>query len=168
MVDSMRGPSLTASGLVVLGLLASAAPALEYQGPEAWLRVCGIDGLIYRHTELSYAATRVDWSFMSIDGDFSESMPAECSQPQAAALRLIAETYPQLERELARGDGLYTRSVLQQLGCDPEQSELVLHSARARLPAALAERPDSTDGRADLTLWYLGLLADDAGWPCHD
>ncbi|TGG93963.1 hypothetical protein E4656_07190 [Natronospirillum operosum] len=151
---------------VLLLLLAIPGQAQNVQATPAHLMAeCGIDGAVYRHTELGYPASRIDWGFMSID-IASFGMPdARCGDFRARGLFLIAETLPQLEYELLRGGGPYTDSVLQQLRCPGTGRQDLLGAARARFAAELGDV--TANGRQEMTLWYLALLSGETdAWPC--
>lgn len=152
--------------LAVVSLLFFNPAAGESPTPEQLLEYCGIDGQVYRHTALGYPASRVDWGFMSIDGQVGGASGGLCVQSEALALRLIAESFAQLERELVQGAGIYTRSLLGQLGCTAEMAQMHYQTARMRLPEQLDQRPPDQAGDVQRILWYLALLESEQAWPC--
>ncbi|MCH8551197.1 MAG: hypothetical protein LAT62_04615 [Natronospirillum sp.] len=150
----------------VVSLLLWKPVAGEPFSPEQLLEYCAIDGQVYRHTALGYPASRVDWGFMSIDGQIGGATSVQCMQSEALALRLIAESFAQLERELVQGPGIYTRSLLGQLGCSAEMAQMHYQTARTGLPEQLDLRPSDPEDGARRILWYLALLEPDQDWPC--
>lgn len=118
---------------LMFGLLAPLAiadsRAETRTGPEV-LQHCEVRADAYKHTGLGYPISRVDWGFMSIDvADFvfHETL---CFGQAASALNFIAQSYDQLERELAQGFGPYTQNMLTLLGCDPDDQRPLMSQVR--------------------------------------
>jgi hypothetical protein len=79
---------------------------------------CGLGSMIAPNNTAVAAVTNVTWDSGSTAISSNISSPDTCKGGQAKKAAFIHETYPQLERDLARGQGKHLDTLLSISGCN--------------------------------------------------
>lgn len=90
---------------------------------------CGIGAAIFPTVGWAAATSNVTWDLGTTAVVSAISSPNTCNARKAQTARLILETLPSLEADIARGDGRYLSALTEVMDCDP--------SARTDLAAQL-------------------------------
>lgn len=97
---------------------------------------CGLGGIIgsaFENQEtrnLVAISTNVTWDLGTTAISSNVSSPASCSGGEVKTAALIIQTYPQLESDLAMGEGMHLTSLLNAAGCATEQHSEVVNNLR--------------------------------------
>lgn len=92
---------------------------------------CGIGAAIFQDEDLRVAAavSNVIWDLGTTAITSAVSSPGTCTKNQAKTAALILETLPELEKDVAMGEGQYVVALAETMGCS--SSEGVAKSMRS-------------------------------------
>lgn len=108
---------------------------------------CGLGSLIAPSNTAVAAVTNVTWDSGTTAISSNISSPDTCKGGQAKKAAFIHETYPQLERDLARGHGKHLDTLLSIAGCNVSVRENVGLALRSDFAKLIAEPGYSTRNR---------------------
>lgn len=108
---------------------------------------CGLGAMIAPNNSAVAAVTNVTWDLgtTAISSDASSADSCKGGKPKTAAL--ILESYPQIEADLARGQGPFVSALLSAAGCNAEVHSSVTGALRADLARAVAAPAYGTQSR---------------------
>ena len=89
---------------------------------------CGIGAAIFPNTGWAAASSNVIWDIGITAVVSALSSPQTCQSKKVETARLILETLPSLEKDIAIGSGTYLAALSETMDCDPAAgSELAAH-----------------------------------------
>jgi len=93
-------------------------------GPSPYTE-CGIGAAIFKDTAWAAASSNVIWDLGLTAITSALSSPETCSEKKVKTARLILETLPQLEKDIAAGSGVYLTALSETMDCQAAvQSQL--------------------------------------------
>jgi hypothetical protein len=105
---------------------------------------CGLGGIIgsafdnqeTRH--LVAISTNVTWDWGTTAISSNVSSPASCAGGEVKTAALIIQTYPQLENDIAMGEGVHLTSLLNAAGCATESHAAITNNLRADFASSVS------------------------------
>lgn len=116
---------------------------------------CGLGGLIGAQIEDKSTAnvmaiiTNVTWDLGTTAISSNLTTPESCANNKAQMAAFIYETYPQLEADLAAGEGEHLTALLGIAGCDTTAQAQVVEGLRADLANSASSEGYATQSRFD-------------------
>lgn len=101
---------------------ANAQEKEQGSGPSPYTE-CGIGAALFSNTAWAAATSNVIWDLGITAVISATASPETCSAKKVETARLILETLPSLEQDVALGDGEYLASLHETMGCDSEVQE---------------------------------------------
>jgi len=104
---------------------------------------CGIGALIFSgdtdNNRILAIISNVTWDLGTTAHLSNVSSPDSCAKGDAQTAAFIMQTYPSLERELARGEGEYLAAMLEMRGCETNAHRLVISDLRNAMSGQLVQ-----------------------------
>ncbi len=124
--------------LITMPLTAQAEKA-QGSGPNPYTE-CGIGAAIFRDADLYWAAatSNVIWDLGTTAISSAISSPEMCNPKRIKTAKLILETLPQLEKDVALGEGEYITALMETAGCNSGHQGQVVSKMRASYKDSLA------------------------------
>lgn len=115
--------------ILVVGLLAllpfgfaNAQDKAPGSGPSPYVE-CGIGAALFPNTVWAAVTSNAIWDLGTTAVISALSSPETCSASKVATARLILETLPALEKDVAIGDGEYLASLHETMGCNAKSQD---------------------------------------------
>lgn len=141
--------ALASLSLLPLGSFAQPQPAtVQGSGPSPYVE-CGIGAAIFPNTSWAAAVSNVIWDLGSTALSSALSSPEQCNPKKVRTAKLILETLPQLEQDVAMGEGKYLSAMMATAGCDAADQSKVAAHIRGSYGEALANDGYATQSRTD-------------------
>lgn len=99
---------------------------------------CGLGAMIASNTPAVAAVTNVTWDLGTTAISSNATSPETCQGGKAETAALIYDVYPQLEQDLARGDGQHLDALLALTGCDASVHDQLATRLRADLATTVS------------------------------
>lgn len=162
-----------------LGLAIATASILAVTGAQANDRTfgeiyveCGLGGMIgstvqdKSTSQILAIVTNVTWDLGTTAISSNITSPGTCQNTQVKTAALIFETYPQLEADLAKGEGPHLTALLNVAGCDAKSHAQVVQGLRADLAASASAETYATQTRFEQAEVLHGQLSQRAAGSC--
>lgn len=128
---------------------------------------CGIGAAIFGDTAWAAATSNVIWDLGITAIVSAVSSPETCNAQQAATARLILETLPSLEQDLAAGTGAHLVALNQTMGCDAASVDALNAGIRSAYADVVSAPEYGTNDRvqraSDLYETVRGVAAETEG-----
>jgi hypothetical protein len=111
---------------------------------------CGLGAMIAPNNAAVAAVTNVTWDLGTTAVTSNVSSADTCRGAKAKTAALILHTYPQLEQDLARGQGEHLSTLMVAAGCSAVSRDTVAASLRNQLAARAVQTGYSEASRAEL------------------
>lgn len=108
---------------------------------------CGLGALIAPKNSAVAAVTNVTWDLGTTAISSNISSPDTCKGGQDKQAAFIHDTYPQLEKDLARGEGRHLKTLLAIAGCSARVHGDVARALRQDLGEMVTESGYTTQSR---------------------
>ena len=79
---------------------------------------CGIGGAIFSKVPVAAAISNVIWDLGLTASSSSITTPSSCHGKKMNTAKVILETLPEVERDIALGDGKYLTALTETIACD--------------------------------------------------
>lgn len=133
---------------------------------------CGLGGLIGAQIEdkstsnVMAIITNVTWDLGTTAISSNLTTPESCSNNKAQMAAFILETYPQIEADLAKGEGQHLTALLNVAGCDAKAHAQVAQGLRADLATSASADSYATQTRFEQAEVLHGQLSQRAAASC--
>lgn len=84
---------------------------------------CGLGGAIFQKVPVAAMISNVIWDFGLTASTSSISSPETCKGKRMSTAKLILQTLPELERDIALGDGKYLTALTETIDCNGIKQE---------------------------------------------
>lgn len=119
---------------------------------------CGLGAMIAPETPGVAAVTNVTWDLGTTAVSSNVTSPGSCQGSEVTTAKMIYDTYPKLEQDLARGDGEHLDAVLAATGCPKSAHGEMTAALRSEMAATVqASDYDSQSRRDRAAAMYNGL-----------
>ncbi len=145
-------------GLALLCGVGLAQPALAEREFADIYTQCGIGAVIAPNNEAVAAVTNVTWDLGTTAISSNASSASSCKGGSAESAALIFQTLPELEKDLALGDGEHLSALVTVLRIAPANEEAYVLSLRARFAEVAAQDAYTNASRYDKAAAVHGLL----------
>lgn len=108
---------------------------------------CGLGAMIAPKNDAVAAVTNVTWDLGTTAISSEATTPDSCAGGKAQTAAYIYEVYPQLEKDLAKGDGAHLTALLTMAGCDTQAQDAVAHALRSDFATAVSEQGYTSQSR---------------------
>jgi hypothetical protein len=108
---------------------------------------CGIGAMIAPRNDAVAAVTNVTWDLGTTAISSNATTEDSCKGGQAETAAFIYKTYPQLEQDLARGQGEHLDALLAMTGCDASAKGAVAQGLRGDLAGSSSNSSYSDQSR---------------------
>lgn len=134
----MKKRFLSTAAVSAAALLMSVSQGVQAREFADIYTECGLGAMIAPNNSVVAAITNVTWDLgtTAISSNASSADTCKGGKPKTAAL--ILESYPQIEADLARGQGQFVSALLSAAGCKAEAHAGVASALRADLARAAA------------------------------
>lgn len=131
---------------------------------------CGLGGLIAGSVPVLAVITNITWDLGTTAISSAATTPEACHGGAERMAAFINQAAPELEQDLARGQGPYLAALLELSGCSAASQPAITGALRGDLAAALAAPGAATrtrfDQAAGLFNLYTARLQADFGRAC--
>ncbi|MFM9890716.1 MAG: DUF3015 family protein [Rickettsiales bacterium] len=125
-----------------------AASQSQGSGPSPYTE-CGIGAALFPDTSWAAVTSNVIWDLGSTALSSALSSPEMCSPKKVKTAKLILETLPQLEKDVAMGQGKYLTAMMETAGCAPSVQGKVATKLRASYASTVSTPEYATQSRTD-------------------
>jgi|SRR5690606_9618697 len=108
---------------------------------------CGLGAIIAPKNEAVAAVTNVTWDLGTTAISSEATTPESCKGGQAQTAAYIYDVYPQLEKDLAKGDGAHLTALLTIAGCDSQVQDSVAQALRSDFATTVSAQGYSSRSR---------------------
>lgn len=108
---------------------------------------CGLGAVIAPKNEPVAAITNVTWDLGTTAISSEATTPESCKGGQAKTAAYIYDVYPQLEQDLAKGDGAHLTALLTIAGCDAAVQDSVAQTLRSDFATTVSAQGYSSQSR---------------------
>lgn len=144
---------LLCAALVMLPFTVS-AKGVQGSGPSPYIE-CGIGGALFPDTHWAAITSNVIWDWGSTALSSALSSPEQCNPKKVKTAKLILETLPELEKDVAMGQGKYLTALMATAGCDAANQGKVTAKLRESYAAAVSGADYATKSPIDrATVFY--------------
>ena len=126
-------------------------------GPNPFTQ-CGIGAALFPNTSWLAVTSNVIWDIGATAITSAVSSPQTCSAKEAATARLIIETLPELERDLALGAGPYLDVLYATIECDSAAHPALGAELRKAYGASWADESYAEQTRVDKASLFYGSV----------
>lgn len=109
---------------LLLPFAVHAEQKVQGSGPNPYTE-CGIGAAIFKDVSWAAATSNVIWDLGSTALTSAISSPEMCNPKKVQTARLVIETLPELEKDLAMGDGEYVVALAETMGCAAQKDAIV-------------------------------------------
>lgn len=141
--DGMR--KLIVAAALVAGVAFS--PAAQARDFGQIYTQCGLGGLIAGSVPWLAVITNITWDLGTTAISSEATTPEACHGGKAQTAAFINDSAPQLEQDLARGQGAHLTALLELSGCSKEAQPAITSALRLDLAGALAAPGAATRSR---------------------
>ncbi|SFC38728.1 Protein of unknown function [Marinospirillum celere] len=127
---------------------------------------CGLGGLIAPNHGVVAVITNITWDLGTTAVSSQLSSPDTCKGGQARTAAFIYESYPQLENDLAQGQGEHFATLLSVAGCPADVHASVGSELRGQFAESVAQPSYSSKTRYELADQLHGQLHQVTGQDC--
>lgn len=142
----------TTTVLCLFGLI-GAQPAIAQEGEgRSFGKIytdCGLGAMIASDTPAVAAVTNVTWDLGTTAISSNATTPETCAGGKAQTAQLIYDVYPQLEKDLARGNGSHLDTLLAMTGCGEAVHDELATALRSDLAVTVATEDYETQSRRE-------------------
>lgn len=132
--------------LAVLSVLAVAQPSVARDFAEIYTQ-CGLGAMIAPKHEAVAAVTNVTWDLGTTAISSNATSPETCQGGKGKTAAFIHDAYPQLEKDLAKGEGAYLDTLLTLSGCASNVRPAVATALRKDFSTSVADPQYSRQSR---------------------
>jgi hypothetical protein len=133
--------------MILIPFAAHAEQKVQGSGPNPYTE-CGIGAAIFKDVSWAAATSNVTWDLGSTALTSALSSPEMCNPKKVQTASLVIETLPELEKDLAMGDGEYVVALAETMGCS-NQKDAVIADMRSSYSAAVSKVSYSDSQKAD-------------------
>jgi hypothetical protein len=108
-------------------------------GPSPYVE-CGIGAALFPNTGWAAATSNVTWDLGITAITSALSSPEMCNAKKVATARLILETLPSLEKDLAVSEGKYLVALNQTMSCSPDAHKPINADLRVAYAEVVSEK----------------------------
>lgn len=108
---------------------------------------CGLGAMIAPNNDAVAAVTNVTWDLGTTAISSNASSPETCQGGEAESVALILRSYPELERDLANGEGEHLDALMSLVGVGAEQQTVVIESMRRDFASLVSADDYATSSR---------------------
>ncbi|MDX1764119.1 MAG: DUF3015 family protein [bacterium] len=124
--------------IAVLSSLIFAQPGMAREFADIYTD-CGLGALIAPRNDAVAAVTNVTWDLGTTAISSNASCPDSCQGGQQRSAAFIHQSYPSLEKDLARGSGKYLDTLFALSGAAPEDQPALAEALRSEFTNAVAD-----------------------------
>ncbi|MCH8529237.1 MAG: DUF3015 domain-containing protein [Saccharospirillum sp.] len=110
------------AAVAMVSMIGSAAAQRDFA---AIYKECGLGALLFPNDPIIAVVTNVTWDLGTTAVISELSSPETCNGNPALMASLVLDAYPQLEQELAIGEGEYLASMVNLMGCEGVEGQAV-------------------------------------------
>ena len=108
---------------------------------------CGIGAMIAPNNDAVAAVTNVTWDLGTTAISSNASSPETCQGGETESVALIYRSYPELERDLANGEGEHLDALMSLAGVSTEQQAGVIETMRGDFASLVSADDYATSSR---------------------
>lgn len=144
----MKSKRILASAALAVSLLCGVSQQAAARDFFGIYTDCGLGAMIAPQNPVIAAITNVTWDWGTTAISSNISSADTCKGGKAKTAALMIESYPSLERDIARGEGAHLSTLMAMAGCPTSAHAEVAQAVRTDFAATLEARPDlSEQGR---------------------
>ena len=140
--------------VAALPISAKAEQKAQGSGPSPYTE-CGIGAALFQDVHWAAATSNVIWDLGSTAITSALSSPETCNAKKVKTAKLILETLPQLEKDVAMGEGTYVTALMSTAGCDASRQDQVVSEMRNNYKTSVTADDYASQSKIDrATLMY--------------
>ncbi len=133
--------------IMLVPFAAHAEQKKQGSGPNPYTE-CGIGAAIFKDVSWAAATSNVTWDLGSTALTSALSSPEMCNPKKVQTASLVIETLPELEKDLAMGNGEYVLALAETMGCS-NQKDAVISDMRSSYSDVVSKVTYSNSEKAD-------------------
>jgi hypothetical protein len=132
---------------LLVSIPAYAEQKVQGSGPNPYTE-CGIGAAIFKDVDWAAATSNVIWDLGSTALTSALSSPELCNPKKVKTAQLVIETLPELEKDVAMGNGDYVVALAETMGC-ASHTDAVIAEMREAYPDVVSNVTYSNSEKAD-------------------
>lgn len=118
----MKPVKIALASIALVSMIGSAAADRDFA---AIYKECGLGAMLFPDDPIIAVVTNVTWDLGTTAVLSELSSPESCKGNPAQMASLVLDAYPQIEQDLAIGEGEYLASMVNLMGCEGSESQAV-------------------------------------------
>lgn len=156
----MRNFIVILAAVMLLPLSAQAGQKTTGSGPNPYAE-CGIGAALFQDVHWAAVTSNVIWDLGTTAITSAVASPETCSAKKMKTAQLVIETLPELEKDLAMGEGNYVVALAETMGCSAQQ-DTVISSMRGSYADVVSKVSYSDNEKADRAVNMYNVARDAA------
>jgi hypothetical protein len=134
--------------LLILAPTVSSAAETQGSGANPYTE-CGIGAALFPTIGWAAALSNIVWDWGSTALSSALTTPENCNAKKVNTAKLILETLPELEKDIAMGNGKYLTALNKTMGCDATAQGSINANLRASYVSVVSDKAYSTKSNID-------------------
>lgn len=140
--------------------------SVQGSGPSPYLE-CGIGAALFPDTAWAAVTSNAIWDLGSTAITSALSSPEQCNAKKMQTAKLILETLPNMEKDVAMGEGKYLNALVATAGCDAASTPAIASQMRSSYATSVGNADYATQSRTErATNLYFNAKAAMAASQC--
>jgi hypothetical protein len=135
------------------------AEKTQGSGPNPYVE-CGIGAALFPTTNWAAVTSNAIWDLGSTAITSAISSPETCSAKKMKTAKLILETLPELEKDVAAGEGKYITALLATAGCDASSKGAITANMRSSYATMVSAGDYADKSRIDRAASFYSSTKD--------